>query len=432
MMAILVLGSILDFLKDPGEAADPAAWRYFEDGCLRIEDGRVADLGEARSLQGAAGAGDRVIDYRGHLILPGFIDTHVHYTQMDVIASFGRQLLDWLDQYTFPAERAFADPGHASRMAELFLDTILAHGTTTAGVYPSVHRQSVDAFFAAASRRKMRMVCGKVMMDRNCPDFLQDDVKGSESQIRSLIGDWHNKGRLGYALTPRFAPTSTPDQLAMAGRLFREFPDLWLQTHLAENLDEVEWVKRLFPDSRSYLDVYDRHGLLGERAIFGHCLHLDEEDRRRMAATGSAIAFCPTSNLFIGSGFSTSGRLDSRAFASVRHRRRRRHVLFHAPDIGRSLQGADDARPAAERLARLYLATLGGAEALRLEKLIGNFETGKEADFIVIDWSATSILERRTHIARSLEERLFALMMLGDDRAIAATHILGEPAWRRE
>jgi len=431
-MAIFILGSILDFVRDPGEEGDPSAWRLFEDGALKIEDGRIAGHGERQSILNQAGPADRVFDYRGRLILPGFIDTHVHYTQMDVIASFGRQLLDWLNQYTFPAERAFADPAHGAKIAALFLDTLLRHGTTSAAVYASVHKQSVDAFFQEAELRKMRMLCGKVMMDRNCPDFLRDDVESAESDSRSLIAKWHNRGRSGYALTPRFAPTSTPEQLAMTGRLYSEFPDLWLQSHVAENHDEVEWVKRLFPDSRSYLDVYDRNGMLGPRSVYGHCLHLDDRDRERMAETGAAIAFCPTSNLFIGSGFFD--------LSAARNRGIR---VGLATDVGGGTSYsmlstlAEAYKVLMARGQRLnawrgyYLATLGGAEALYLDDRIGNFEIGKEADFVVVDWAATPVLERRTEIARSFEERLFALMMLGDDRAIAATHILGEPCWRR-
>ncbi len=431
-MAIFVLGSILDFLRDPGWEADPAAWRYFADGCLKIEEGQVVGLGEATAVLGEATSRDSVIDYRGRLILPGFVDAHVHYTQMDVIASFGRQLLDWLNDYTYPAERAFADPAHAAQIAELFLETLLRHGTTTAAVFPSVHRQSVDAFFAAAERRGLRMLCGKVMMDRNCPEFLRDELAGTEKDCRALIDSWHKRGRLCYALTPRFAPTSTPEQLALTGRLFNEFPDLWLQTHVAENPDEIAWVARLFPESRSYLDVYDRHGMLGPRSIYGHCVHLDEKDRERMAETGAAIAFCPTSNLFIGSGFFD---LEAARARGIR--------VGLATDVGGGTSYSMLATLAeaykvlmvrGQRLnpwRGLYLATLGGAEALYLDDKIGNFAIGKEADFVVVDWAATPILKRRTQVARGIEERLFALMMLGDDRAIHATHILGEPAWCR-
>ena len=430
--ATYLRGAILHFLADPGEAADPAGWQYLDDGALKIVDGKVAALGPAAAILATRGPGDSVVDHTGKLILPGFVDTHVHSAQVDVIASYGRQLLDWLNDYTFPAERAFADPEHGARIAEIFLDNLLRNGTTTAAVYPTVHRQSVDAFFAAAGARNLRMICGKVMMDRNCPDFLRDDVAGAEADNRALIERWYNKGRLGYALTPRFAPTSTPEQLVMAGRLYRDHPGLWLQTHLAENHDEIKWVKELFPDARSYLDVYDRYGLLGKRSIFAHCLHLDEADRVRFRASDSAMSFCPTSNLFIGSGL-----FDLQAARSLGIR------VGLATDVGGGtsyslLQTLAEAYKVLmlrhQRLnvwRGLWLATLGGAECLSLDDRIGNFALGKEADCVVLDFAATPVLDRRTQVAKTLEERLFALMMLGDDRAVAATYVMGREAHRR-
>ncbi len=425
-------GAVLHFVADPGEAADPSAWQYFEDGALRIDDGKVAALGTAADILAARTPDDVLHDHRGKLILPGFVDTHVHSAQVDVIASYGRQLLDWLNDYTFPAERAFADPQHATRLAEIFLDNLLRNGTTTAAVYPTVHRASVDAFFAAAAARNLRMICGKVMMDRHAPDYLRDDVAGAEADNCTLIERWHGKGRLGYALTPRFAPTSTPEQLAMTGRLYREIPGLWLQTHLAENHDEIKWVKELFPAARSYLDVYEGFGLLGPRSIFAHCLHLDEADRARFKASDSAMSFCPTSNLFIGSGL-----FDLQAARSLGIR------VGLATDVGGGtsyslLQTLAEAYKVLmlrhQRLnvwRGLWLATLGGAECLSLADRIGNFAIGKEADCVVLDFAATPVLQRRTEIARTLEERLFALMMLGDDRAVAATYVMGKEAHRR-
>ncbi len=430
--ATFLRGSILHFLTDPGEDADQSAWQYWDDGALKIVDGKVTAVGPAGDIPVTPAAGDAVIDYRGKLILPGFIDTHVHFAQVDVIASYGRQLLDWLNEYTFPAERTFADPAHGRKVAEIFLDILLRHGTTTAAVYPTVHAQSVDAFFAAAEARNLRMICGKILMDRHCPDFLRDDVSSAESDSRALIERWHGKGRLGYALTPRFAPTSTPKQLAMTGRLYGEYDGLWLQTHLAENHDEIKWVKELFPEARSYLDVYDRHGLLGPRSVFGHCLHLDQADRDRFKATDSVMSFCPTSNLFIGSGL-----FDLQAARSLGIR------VGLATDVGGGtsysmLQTLAEAYKVLmlrhQRLnvwRGLWLATLAGAQALSLDDKIGNFAIGKEADCVVLDFAATPVLDRRTQIAKSLEERLFALMMLGDDRAVAATYVMGQEAWRR-
>ncbi len=430
--ATYLRGSILHFLADPGEEADAAAWQYWDDGALKIAGGKVAAVGPADEVLARREPVDQVIDHRGKLILPGFIDTHVHFAQVDVIASYGRQLLDWLNDYTFPAERAFADPAHGRMIADIFLGNLLRHGTTTAAVYPTVHAQSVDAFFAAAAARNLRMICGKILMDRHCPDFLRDDVAGGEADSRALIERWDGKGRLGYALTPRFAPTSTPEQLAMTGRLYREYEGLWMQTHLAENHDEINWVKDLFPDARSYLDVYDRHGLLGPRSVFGHCLHLDDADRARMQATDSVMSFCPTSNLFIGSGL-----------FDLEAARERGIRVGLATDVGGGtsyslLQTLAEAYKVLmlrhQRLNAwrgLWLATLAGAQALSLDDKIGNFAIGKEADCVVLDFAATPVLDRRTQTAKTLEERLFALMMLGDDRAIAATYVMGEEMWRR-
>jgi guanine deaminase len=425
---IFLRGSILHFLRDPGAEADPAAWDYWDDGCLKIVDGRVAAIGPAAQILRSRSPQDTFHDHSGKLILPGFVDTHVHYAQVDVIASFGHQLLDWLNNYTFPAERAFADPDHARRIAALFLDTLLRHGTTTAAVYPTVHKQSVDAFFEEAQQRKLRMICGKIMMDRNSPDYLRDDVTGAERDCRDLIQRWHGKDRLGYALTPRFAPTSSPEQLAMIGRLYAENPGVWMQTHLAENADEIRWVKELFPEARSYLDVYDRNGLLGGHSVFAHCIHLDAADRARFVASRSAMSFCPTSNLFIGSGFFD---LEAARRLGVR--------VGLATDVGGGtsysmLQTLAEAYKVlmthGQRLNAwrgLWLATLGGAECLSLADRIGNFQVGKEADCVVLDSAATPVLDRRTQVAKTLQERLFALMMLGDDRAVAATYILGQP-----
>ena len=423
-------GSILHLLRDPGTEADPTAWEHWDDGCLKIVDGRVAAVGNAQQILSTRTAGDVVHDHSGKLIVPGFVDTHVHSAQVDVIASYGRQLLDWLNDYTFPVERAFADPDHARRIASLFLDTLLRHGTTTAAVYPTVHKQSVDAFFEEAQRRNLRMICGKILMDRNSPDYLCDDVVGAEADCRDLVQRWHGKDRLGYALTPRFAPTSSREQLAMAGRLYAEIPGLWMQTHLAENADEIKWVKELFPEARSYLDVYDRFGLLGPRSVFAHCIHLDETDRARFAASKSAMSFCPTSNLFIGSGFFD---LEAARRPGIR--------VGLATDVGGGtsysmLQTLAEAYKVlmthGQRLNAwrgLWLATLGGAECLSLDDRIGNFRPGKEADCVVLDLAATPVLERRAQVAKTLEERLFALMMLGDDRAVAATYVMGSAAW---
>ena len=431
-MKRIVRGSILHFLSDPASGGD-AAWRYWDDGALVLNDGLVAEVTDFSGL-GRDALTDAVLDdYRGKLVMPGFVDAHIHYAQVDVIASYGTQLLDWLERYTFPAERKFADPAHAAMIADFFLDELLRNGTTTAAVFPTVHKELVDAFFAAAQRRNMRMLAGKVMMDRNCPQFVRDTVVSAEADNRELIARWHGKDRLIYALTPRFAPTSTPEQLALTARLMGEFSGLHLQTHLAENRDEIRWVAELFPDSASYYDVYAQAGLVGPRSVFAHCIHMNEVDLAHMAAAGGAIAFCPTSNLFVGSGL-----------FDLRRARAAGVKVGIGTDVGggtsysilRTLAEAYKVLQLnginLDAMGAFHLATLGGADALGLADRIGNFAPGKEADFVVLDLAATAVLARRNAIAESLEERLFALMTLGDDRSVFATHILGEPIYRRD
>ncbi len=431
-MIKVVRGTVLHFLQDPGRDPDPAAWELFDDGCLVIEAGYVRRVGSAADILPGLPPATPVADHRGKLILPGFVDVHVHAAQVDIIASYGKQLLDWLNDYTFPAEASFADPAHAAEVSEIFLDYLLMNGTTTAAVYPTVHKASVDAFFAAAEKRKLRMIAGKVMMDRNCPEFLRDDVPRAEAENRELIARWHQKDRLLYALTPRFAPTSSVMQLQMTGRLYAEYPDLHLQTHLAENHDEIAWVRELFPEAHTYLEVYEYHGLLGPRAIFGHCLHLEPDDRERMADSGAAMAFCPSSNLFIGSGLfdMTAARdLGIRVGLGTDVGGGTSYSMLQTLADGYKVLMLNGQRMNAWQ--GFYLATLGGAEALHLEDRIGSFRPGREADFVVLDFAATPVLKRRTEIAKSFEERLFALMILGDDRAVSATYVMGEPVFRR-
>ena len=421
-------GEILHCLADPrDDDKSGAAWQHFEDGLLVLEDGHVLQCGEARTLLASLPAGTPLSAHPEALIVPGFVDTHVHFPQCEIIAAYGTQLLEWLQTHTYPAEMRFGDQQHAARIAEIFLDELLRNGTTTALVFATVHPESVEAFFHAADKRRLRMICGKVMMDRNAPAALCDTAESSGRQSRELIRRWHRNGRLDYAVTPRFAPTSTPGQLQVAAKLRRQHPGVYLHTHLAENRDECAWVRELFPESRDYLDVYERHGLLGKRSVFAHGIHLEERAWRRLAATGSGIAHCPTSNLFIGSGLFALAAAD-------RHGVR----VGLATDVGggdsfsmlrtineaykvQQLQGNHLAP-----LRALYLATLGGATVLDLQHAIGNFETGKEADFIVLDYRATPLIRLRIQSCRDLRERLFALQMLGDDRAVRETWVMGE------
>ena len=423
-------GSLLHFLADPAFSAQSHAWH--EDGLLIVADGKVRAAGDYATLRATLPPGAELHDYSGKLLMPGFIDTHVHYPQTDMIASPSEGLLPWLETYTFPTERQFEDPVHAAGVADFFLDELLRCGTTTAMVYCTVHPQSVDAFFAASEQRGLRMVAGKVMMDRNCPDFLRDTAESSARDTEALIQRWHKRGRALYAITPRFAPTSTEAQLQLAGELARAYPDTFIQTHVSENEAECAWVRELFPNSRSYIDVYDSYGMLRPRAMYGHCIWLNEQDRVRMAQTQSAAAICPTSNLFLGSGLFDFERADQ---AGV--------PLSLATDVGGGtsfsmLQTMNEAYKVARlkgsylpALRMFYLATLGAARGMQLEGTIGNFAVGAEADFIVLDPQATPLLQRRTARGESLEELLFALALLGDDRAVAATYSAGRQVHAR-
>jgi len=419
--------SIMHCLADPGEESDGSAWEYFDDGLLVVDGGHVVNAGEAAVLLAELPADTPVRDFSGKLIVPGFIDCHVHFPQLDIIGSYGAQLLDWLNQYAFPEEAKFADPDYAREVARAFVDEMLANGTTTALVFGTVHAHSADAIFEAAEARGLRLIAGKVLMDSNCPPELRDDADTGYAESKALIERWHGRGRLGYAITPRFALTSSSEQLAAAGRLAREFPDVWVHTHLAENMDEIEEIARLFPDSRSYLDVYEQHGLLRERAVFAHCLHMDAQDRTSMATAGGAAAFCPTSNLFLGSGLFD---LSSMREAGIRcglgtdvGGGTSLSLLKTASEAYKVLHLQEHALPAARAL---YLATLGAAQALYLDDKIGNFAPGKEADFVVLDFEGSNLTRRRTAAADTIEEKLFALITLADDRNIAATYVNGE------
>jgi guanine deaminase len=421
---------LLDFSVDPGLGTpNPMAVRYRPDHWLLVDGERIAAVLPATE---APGEDWRREDHRGRLLLPGFIDTHVHSAQLDVIASFGTELLDWLERYTFPAEARHADAEHAGARAEAFVDALFAHGTTAAVVFPTVHVASADALFTAARSRGMRLIAGKVLMDRHAPDNLRDDVDQAEADCEALIGRWHGQGRLAYAVTPRFAATSTPEQLAMAGELLKRHQGLYLQTHVAENRAEVDWVARLFPRARSYLDVYDRHGLLGERSVFAHGIWLDAADRDRLAATGSQIAHSPSSNLFLGSGLFDWRALQEAGVA-----------VSIASDVGGGTQLgiprtlADAYKVQALRGEKLnafkavHAATLGAAHALRLDGEIGRLEPGCLADLCVWDWAQGPVATHRDGLARDLHERLFAWMMLADERALVTTLVAGRTQYKR-
>jgi len=425
-------GAILHFRADPGVDEIPASYEYFDDGLLVVADGRIERLGAATALLPTLAPQTPVIEHPHGLLLPGFIDTHIHYPQTDVIGAGGRQLLDWLQDYTFPAEARFADGEYAREVAGFFLDELLRNGTTTAQVLATVHKISVMRFFEAAAARRLRMVAGKVLMDRNCPPALCETAADGERETRELIATWHGRERLHYAITVRFAPTSSAAQLASAQRMAHDHPDVFIHSHLAENRGEIAWVRELFPGSRSYLDVYDRYDLLRPRATYAHCIHLDAEDRRRLAHSGAGAAFAPSSNLYLGSGLFD---LNASAAAGMRY--------ALATDVGGGssfsmLRTMADAHKVAQLqgqslppLRAFYLATLAGAQILGLADRIGRLAPGHEADFIVLDLQATPLIARRIAQCRTLSERLRVLMTLGDDRAIRQTYILGEPALPR-
>jgi guanine deaminase len=422
--------SILHFLSDPDQDGEKG-YQYFEDGVLLVAEGKVVQICDAETLFASPGnmvngTGYEIVEYKNHLIIPGMIDTHVHYPQVEVIASYGENLLKWLDNYTFPAEGKFADKAHASNIANFFLDELLRCGTTTAMVFGTVHRQSVEAFFEASEQRNTRMICGKVMMDRNAPDFLCDTPESSYKESKDLIEKWHKNGRQLYAVTPRFAITSTDEQLAGAGRLCQEYPDVFMQTHISEDQEEVACVRKLFPESKDYLDVYDQHDLLGNRSVFSHGIYLTARERKRLREAGSSVSFCPTSNLFIGSGL-----LDIKALEQE-------HVPYSvATDVGGGtsfsmLQTLNEAYKVTRLkgntlspLKSLYLATLGAAKSLQLDNMIGSFRQGNEADFVVLDYNCTPLMQLKQDVCKTLVERLFSMIILGDDRAVKSTYIAG-------
>lgn len=423
-------GRIAHCLQDPSSSPEADAVEYFADGLLLLVGGHVAELGPADVLLDKLGADVRVVDHDKRLLLPGLIDCHVHYAQLDVVASYGEQLLDWLRDYTFPAERRFADIEVANAAADFFLDELLKHGTTSALVFATVHPQSVDAIFTAAVARNMRITAGKVLMDRHCPADLQDTVVSGYEDSRVLLQRWHGTQRLGYAITPRFAGTSSPEQLLAAGRLAAEFPDVLVHTHLAENIDEVRWVEALFPAARSYLDVYKQSGLLREPSLFAHCVHLNAQDFTELAANGGAIAFCPTSNLFLGSGgFDLAAAQHAGITVGLGTDVGAGTSLSLLRTLGEGYKVLQTQRQNLSSFSGLYLATLGAAQALSIADKVGNFAVGKEADFIVLDNAPNALLARRLRGCADLADELFVQMTLGDDRSIAATYVLGERAY---
>ncbi len=433
MNSFVAQGQTLTFVDDPFRVGPERAIDYRSKGAVWVENGLIRAVGPALEVRQAA-AGAPVIDYGEALIIAGFVDCHTHYPQISMIASYGAQLLDWLQIYTFPTEAAFGDLVHARETAGLFLDQCARNGITTSSVYATVHPQSVDGFFQVALARNLRMVGGKVLMDRNAPDDLLDSAESGYEESKKLIEKWHGAGRNVYAITPRFAPTSSPEQLRAAATLWREFPDAVMQTHLSENSDEIAWVGDLFTDAPDYFGVYEKFSLVGPGAVFGHAVHLNERERAALRESGSAIAHCPTSNAFIGSGlFDMKGLRDGDEPVTV----------GLATDIagGSSLSMFATMRSAYE-IGQLrgyslhpakawYLATVGGARALRLDGCIGNLSVGNEADMVVIDLASTPIIANRMIRADDIWDAMFVQMIMADDRAIIATYSAGELIYER-
>jgi guanine deaminase len=422
-------GPAITFTGDPFAYGIESAMRYESDALVAMADGKITHFGPASTLKAALPPGTHIYECgRDALILPGFIDCHVHYPQTQIIGAYGEQLLDWLEKYTFVAEQRFADAAHARAVANVFLDECLRNGTTTVASFCTVHEHSVDAFFEAAGARGMRTIAGKCLMDRNAPEALRDTAQRGYDESKALIGRWHGKERASYAITPRFAPTSTPEQMELAGALWKEHPGTYLQSHVSENRAEVDWAKAIFPERSGYLDIYEHYGQLGPRAIYGHGIWLTDAELARMHETGTAIAHCPTSNMFLGSGL-----FDLRRAKTVARPVR----VGLATDVGAGTSlSMLQTMGAAYKIAQLgggslpaplafYLATRGAAQALYLEDKIGSLLPGMEADLVVLNLKSTPLIEFRMDRCESLEEALFVQMTMADERAIAATYVAG-------
>ncbi|WP_300532453.1 guanine deaminase [uncultured Mameliella sp.] len=419
----LHLGQTLTFTADPF-VEGPGAARHDTQGALVVEDGVITQVGEAGALR--QGEFASVTDHGQALLLPGFIDAHAHYPQTAMIASWGKRLIDWLNTYTFPEEMRFGDPDYAAEIAGRYLDLLLAQGTTTVCSYCTIHPTSVTAFFEAAEARGMRVLAGKTCMDRNAPEGLRDTAQSAYDDSKALLGRWHGQGRASYVITPRFSPTSTPDQLSALGALWAEHPDCLMQTHLSEQTDEIAWVKSLYPQARDYLDTYEAHGLLGANGLYGHAIHLEPREKDRLREVGAALIHCPTSNTFIGSGL-----FDMDGLTRAGHR------VGLATDTGggssfsmlRSMAAAYEIAQLRGRALHpaelIWLATTGSARALRLDDRIGSLAPGMEADFIALDLASTTAIAQRSARANDLWEALFPTIMMGDDRAIASTYVAG-------
>ena len=428
-------GAALTFSADPFQVGIESAMRYESDAIVAMAAGKITHFGPASEVRSQLPAGTSVKDNgKDTLMLAGFIDSHVHFPQTPMIAAYGQQLLDWLSKYAFPTEEKYADKEFAREVAKVFLQENLRNGITSGCIYCTVYPQSVDALFEEAEKLGMRLAAGKVLMNRNAPDKLLDTTKSGYDDSKGLIRKWHGRGRLMYAITPRFAPTSTGDQLEAAGALWKEHSDCYMQTHVSENKGEVAWVKELFPERKGYLDVYDHYSLCGPRAVFGHGIHLTDDEMQRMHVSGSAISHCPTSNFFLGSGY-----LD--VFRAMKKERPVRVGLGTDLGAGTSfsiLATLNEAYKAAQLNGKalsaghaFYLATRGTARAMYMEDKVGSIAAGMEADVVVLDLKSTPVIDYRMRFCEDVEEALFIQMTMGDDRAVLATYVAGQLAYGR-
>lgn len=432
-------GKLFDFKADADVYDLAMGYRFFEDGLLLVEHGKILAAGEYLSVKNSLQTPVEITDYSGSFIFPGFIDAHVHSVQTKAISSYGNQLLDWLETYVFPNERKFSDPEFSLEHTRFFFDQLLKNGTTTAMIYPAVFDASVEAVFEIARQLNMRIISGKTWMDRNAPDYLLEKPEKSYESSKKQIEKWHEKGRAHYAITPRYAITSSPASLEVAASLQKEFQRLYVQTHISENKQEIALVNHHYSGHKGYLDVYDSFGLLTPRTLLGHGVYLTNSELERIAGAGASVVHCPTSNLFLGSGLfdyhKTTGHGVKVALGSDVGGGTSFSMLSNMHDAYkisalRNNMTCDDKSgsdfKALNSLEAFYAVTLGGAAALRLDEKIGNFDVGKEADFVVVDPSANDLLNYRLREVTSIEEMLFSIMMLGDDRIIKATYLMGE------
>lgn len=427
----LIRGRVLTFHSEPLSPDDTGSYSYIEDGAVQVSGGKIAAVGDFADISGSMGSFE-IDDQRPNLILPGFIDTHCHFPQMQVIASWGAKLLEWLNTYTFPEEMKFADPDHSARIANCFFDELLRNGTTTAVAYCTVHKASADAFFTEALKRNLRMIAGKVLMDRNAPEALCDTPQSGYDDSNALIEKWHKNGRSLYAITPRFAITSTPEQLEMTQALIQAHPDCYMQTHLSENNLEIESTLSLYPKARDYLDVYEHYDLLGQRSLMGHSIHLNNRERGSMAESRSVAVFCPTSNLFLGSGLYDEAGLSAagvRTAIATDVGGGTNYSMLRTMDEGYKVLQLRDQN--LHPLKSFYWSTLGNAKALSLDDKIGTLDAGSEADVIVLNSNATNAMALRMETVSTLAEELFVLQTLGDDRSVKQTYVAGEPTIER-